>query len=302
MNVSSGGSNSLWFYQWFERLGWPRSYFGKVFLIAFIANHFPLLCFIVYLLFDPGNAASWITVLLLVLATLAGTTLVFWAWHQLLEPVLLAKQALAGYLAHGQAVELPTCFGDEVGLLLNHVVDIIQRFERSRLLLEQIATEDLLTGLPTQRAADRQLQQSLSLGGRQQLPIGIALLSIDNFKRVNDRYGDAAGDQVLVQLAAHFKDTLRGGDWVARWEGDQFLVVIFADRNGTRIALERIRSEIANLNVTVASAEIKLTVSIGFTMARGALEAQACLERAQIALSQARQGGRNRVKIFTTPA
>ena len=182
------------------------------------------------------------------------------------------------------------------------MVDIIQRNEQTRLLLEQIATEDLLTGLPSQRAADRQLQQSLSLAGRQQQPLGIALLNVDNFKRVNDRYGHTVGDQVLVQLVAHLKDILRGGDWIARCGGDQFIVVIFADRNGTRISLERIRTEIANLNLTVVSAEIKLTVSIGFTMARGGLEAQACLDRAQVALSQVKQSGRNRVKIFTTPA
>ena len=301
MNAKSAQSNSLWFYKRFERLGWPGSYFGKVFLIAFIANHVPLLCFIVYFLFEQKNAAGGTIFLLLLLATLAGSALIFWAWLQLFKPILLAKQALAAYLTRAQIIELPTGFGDEVGLLLKSVADTIQRFEQSR-PIEQIATEDLLTGLPNRRAADRQLQQSLSLAGQQQLPLGIALLNVDNFKQVNDRYGHQVGDRVLVELAKYLEDNLRGGDWVARWGGDEFLVVIFADTNGTQIALEQIQSAVAELKVTVASAEIKLTVSIGFTMAKGAQKPQACLARAEVALSQAKQAGRNRIEISTTSA
>ncbi len=67
---------------------------------------------------------------------LAGSLLFFWAWQQLLEPVLLAEQELASYLARGQVIELPTNFDDEIGLLLNHVADIIQRSERSQRQLE----------------------------------------------------------------------------------------------------------------------------------------------------------------------
>lgn len=299
MDLRSDQSNGLWFYQLFNRLGWPHSYFGKVFLVAFIATHFPLLAFIAYFFFDLKNAANKIILLLLLLATLAGTLLFFWAWQQLLKPMLLAKQALAAYLVRAQIIELPTAFDDEVGLLLNCVDDTIQRFERSQQQLEQI-TAEVLTGLPNRHAADRQLQQSLSLAERHKLPLGIALLGVDNFQHVNDRYGHAVGEQVLVQLAEHLQDNLRGGDSLVCWGGEKFLVVIFTDIDGTRIALERIRSTVANFNLTVANAEIQLTVSIGFTMARGAEKPQACLERAEVALSSAKQAGRNRVEFFTT--
>lgn len=122
MNTRSARSSNLAFYQWFERLGWPRSYLGKVFTIAFIATHVPLLCFLIYFFFDFKNVTKGIIFLLLLLATLVGTTLFFWTWQQMLEPMLLAKQALGGYLARGQVIELPTSFSDEVGLLLNFTV------------------------------------------------------------------------------------------------------------------------------------------------------------------------------------
>lgn len=293
-------SNNLWFYQWFNRLGWPRSYFGKVFLIAFIAIHIPLLSFIVYLLFNPENAAGRAIFFLLLVATLAGSTLFFWAWQQLLEPILLCKQALAAYLAEEQVIDLPTYFRDEAGLLLKYAADTIQRSER-RPLLEQIASEDLLTGLLNQRAAFKQLQQNLSLAARQQLPLGIALVNIDNFIHISDCYGYAVGDRVLVQLALHLQDKLLYGDWIARWGEDEFLAVIFANRDDTQTCLEQIQSEIANLNITIANAEINLTVSIGFTMARG-IEPQACLELAEVALSRAKQAGRNQLEFFTNLA
>jgi hypothetical protein len=72
MNANFASGSGMWLYQWFKRLGWPRSYFMKVFLIAFVATHIPLLTFIIYLLFNPANAANLIIAFLLVLvATLS---------------------------------------------------------------------------------------------------------------------------------------------------------------------------------------------------------------------------------------
>ncbi len=120
--------SSLWFYQWFESLGWPRSYFGKIFLIAFLTNHVPLLALITYLLLEPGKISKLTVFWLVLVATLTGTTLALWALQHLLKPVRLAKQALVIYFARGQVLQLPTRFQDEVGSLLKHVSDAIQGF------------------------------------------------------------------------------------------------------------------------------------------------------------------------------
>lgn len=292
------GSNGLWLYQCFERLGWPRSYIGKVFLIAFVATHIPLMTLIGYLIFAPADDISKLEVLgLAVLATLIGTTLIFWALHQMLKPILLAKSILSVYFKHGQVLRLHTRFQDEVGLLLNNVADAIQIFEQNRIMLEKFATEDFLTGLPNRRAADIQLQQSLNLALRNQMPLCIALLDIDYFKQVNDSYGHAVGDQVLTELSKCLKQRSRGGDWVARWGGEEFLLVLFADKHGCHSALERIREQLANLRVVSAGTSIQFTVSIGFTTVGQDYNPLACLERADRALYQAKQAGRNRVSF-----
>ena len=287
-------NNNLWLYRWFERFGWPRSYGGKVFLIAFVTTHIPLICFICYL-FSLTNAFNLTLLGLLTLATVTGTWLFFLAFHQLLKPVLLARRTLSAYFNNGQVLQLPTRFRDEVGLLLKSVADAIQIFERNRIVLEQLAFEDPLTGLLNRRAADRNLQQSLNLALRNQLPLGIAYLDVDHFKRINDHYGHAVGDQVLVKLSQYLQDRLRGSDWVARWGGEEFLLVLFAEENGIRVALERIRSELASLRIIGAGSEIQFTVSIGLTMVNDTDNPQTCLERADQALYQAKQAGRNRV-------
>ena len=119
---------------------------------------------------------------------------------------------------------------------------------------------------------------------------------MDYFKRINDTHVHAAGDHVLIKLAKYLKEKLRGNDWVARWGGEEFLIVLFADGGGTRSALERIRTEISNSQVSFADAHIEFTVSIGFTLVNSTDNTQACLQRADAALYQAKHSGRNRVE------
>lgn len=289
------GINGLWLYRWFERVGWPRSYFGKVFLIAFVAINVPLIFLCGYFVFTPGAVSKPTILVLIILATLTGALIVFWALHQMLKPILLATRILGVYFKSGQVLRLQTQFRDEVGALLYHLTDAIQTFEQNRILLERLAAEDFLTGLPNRRAADERLRQCLNLALRNQMPLCVALLDIDYFKHINDTYGHAVGDLVLVRLSLYFKEKLRGSDWVARWGGEEFLLVLFSDIYGSRVALERIRRELANMRVISTGVEIAFTVSVGFTVARREDYPQACLERADRALYQAKQTGRNRV-------
>ena len=294
-------NNGLWFYRRLEQLGWPRSYIGKVFLIAFIAIHVPLISLTAYLSFAPATVSKTTVLGVTVLTTLTGTAIVFWALHQLLQPVILATRILKVYFDRGQVLLLPTRFRDEVGLLLNHVVDAIQIFEQNRITLERLAAEDFLTGLPNRRAASSQLQHSLNLVIRNQLPLCIALLDVDHFKQINDNYGHAAGDQVLMRLSQSIKERLRGSDWAARWGGEELLLVLFTDNNGALVALERLRMQLADTRVISAEAEIQFTVSIGCTSVVADDNSLACLERADRALYQAKQAGRNRI-VFSSDA
>jgi len=290
--------NELWFYRWFERLGWPHSYLGKVFLIAFIATHLPLLSLFGYLVFGPANLSKLVIFWLVLLTTFVDAVLSLWALQQLLKPMLLTTRALNLYLNEGQIVQLPTQFQDEAGKLMSNVAYAVQTFERRQRTLEQLASEDFLTRLPNRRAADDRLQQSLRLAARDRLPLCIALMDIDQFKQINDQYGHAVGDQVLARLSQELKTILRGSDWAARWGGEEFLLVLFSNVEGTQTALERVRAGLARLTIATDRTIIKFTVSIGFTKAHAGDRPQTSVERADQALYQAKQAGRNRVRFY----
>ncbi len=290
--------DELWFYRWTESLGWPRSYLGKIFLIAFISTHLPLLSLVGLFALSPVYV-SRVTILgLVLLATLADTALVLWALYQILKPLQLVTRALSLYLNEGQVIQLPTRFRDEAGLLMSNIAYSIQAFERRQRTLEQLASEDFLTGLPNRRAADDRLRQNLRLAVRDKLPLCIAVIDIDQFKQINDQHGHAVGDQVLVALSRELKQTLRGSDWAARWGGEEFLVVLFSEPRGAGIALERVRASLARLVIATDQDEVKFTVSIGFGMVHPGDQLQTCLERADQALYQAKQAGRNRVQFY----
>lgn len=293
-------NQDLWFYQWLECLDWPRSYLGKVFLIAFVAIYVPLVSIIGYIILGPGNISKSMTFWLIVLATLFGTLFFVWALHQLFKPVLLAYQSLSAYFDRGQVLQLPTHWNDEVGLLLGNIAYAIRTFEQRRLVLEQLAAEDFLTGLHNRRAAEDRLRQCLSLVARDKLTVCVALMDIDWFKQINDQYGHSTGDQVLITLSRHLKQLLRESDWAARWGGEEFLLVLFSGIEGARIALERICNDLAGLTVVTDNAEIRFTVSIGFTVAQLNDPVLGCVERADKALYQAKQAGRNRVHACKT--
>lgn len=289
--------DELWFYQWFNHLGWPRSYLGKIFLLGFLGTHLPLLSLVGYFVFGPATISKSSVFWLVLLATLADTTLLLWTLQQLFQPLKLAMRGLSVYLNEGRTLPLPTHFQDEAGLLLGNVAYAVQTFEQRRLALEQLASEDFLTGLLNRRAADDRLQQSLKLADRDELPLGVAMLDVDQFKQINDHFGHGVGDQVLVTLSWHLKQLLRGSDWAARWGGEEFLIVLFSRPAGVEIALERVRTGLARLAVVTDNTEVKFTVSIGYTMAQSNDQPQSCVERADRALYEAKQAGRNRLKF-----
>lgn len=290
----------LWFHQWLECLDWPRSYLGKVFLIAFVATYVPLVSIIGYIILGPENISKSMTFWLVVIATLFGTLFFIWALHQLFKPILLAYQSLNAYFDRGQVLQLPTHWNDEVGLLLGNIAYAIRTFEQRRLVLEQLAAEDFLTGLHNRRAAEDRLRQCLSLVARDKLTVCVALMDIDWFKQINDQYGHTTGDQVLIALSQHLKHLLRESDWAARWGGEEFLLVLFSGIEGTRSALQRICNELAGLTVVTDNAEVRFTVSIGFTVAQLDDPVLDCVKRADKALYQAKQAGRNCVHACQT--
>jgi len=124
----------------------------------------------------------------------------------------------------------------------------------------------------------------------------VAMLDIDYFKRINDTYGHQAGDRSLQMFAKVVQSSLRSTDILARWGGEEFLVMLpDTDFAFGQACLERVRVQVADTTVAVGGAEIQFTVSIGITQYVVGETIETTVDRADFALYAAKAQGRNQI-------
>ncbi len=159
------------------------------------------------------------------------------------------------------------------------------------------AHTDPLTGLLNRRGFEVRLPYTLEHAGRGQRPITLAILDLDRFKLVNDRYGHAAGDALLQAVAELLKRNLRENDLAVRWGGEEFLILL-ADsdlRQAVQI-FERIRTRIAQLRLTEIQSQITASVGLaGGRIPAGSGEVYRWIQQADDALREAKEAGRDRI-------
>ncbi|HEX7479246.1 MAG TPA: diguanylate cyclase [Polyangiales bacterium] len=164
--------------------------------------------------------------------------------------------------------------------------------------LLRLTQTDPLTGVKNRRFLMDKLQEELDRARRYERPLSVAMLDIDHFKHINDTYGHPAGDAALVEIAALFGRTLRGQDTIARFGGEEF-VVILPETDGDRavLAAERLRTALMAHVVTDSGKRLPLTVSGGVVAFPHALISNAgdFLRLADAALYDAKRSGRNRI-------
>lgn len=180
-----------------------------------------------------------------------------------------------------------------------------QEERQMRAVLEQQANIDTLTGISNRRRFYEQGEAEIKRALRQNTPLAALMLDADHFKKVNDTYGHAIGDLVLQDLANTLATTLREVDVFGRIGGEEFAVLLpntpFAQ--AVEVA-ERLRSQLAARKVRLAEGDsISFTVSIGLVMlSPEELELAHLLQKADLALYQAKKQGRNRVVNYTEDA
>lgn len=153
------------------------------------------------------------------------------------------------------------------------------------------ARRDSLTGLPNRLAFDEWLDSVVDK--EKNVPVSVALLDLDQFKSINDRFSHLVGDEVLRRVARLMATTVRQGDLVARYGGEEFGMVLPATSLGEAAAVcERVREAIAKANWRSVRAELDVTVSIGVAEETSAQQALSVADRR---LYVAKRGGRNRV-------
>ncbi len=158
------------------------------------------------------------------------------------------------------------------------------------------ATHDALTGIFNRRAILDQLARELARALRQSVRLSVAMCDIDHFKEINDRFGHQAGDEVLVALTRCLQANLREYDYVGRYGGEEFLVIATGSTaQGDDGLYERLRQQVAALEVKTMTGNVAITVSIGTAPGTGKSTVDALLAAADAALYQAKAAGRNRV-------
>jgi len=170
--------------------------------------------------------------------------------------------------------------------------------ERRVAELERMAFIDLLTGLGSRQFGERQLESALSELDRHGRAFGLLMLDIDDFKRVNDIWGHETGDAVLRAVGRTLAGAARGEDFIARWGGEEFVVLVRESGvPGLSAAGERIRRLVAAASVSLPDAEVGVTVSVGGTIAHPDETALELLRRADALLYESKGRGRNCVTV-----
>lgn len=139
-----------------------------------------------------------------------------------------------------------------------------QELETKQVELRRLATRDGLTGLYNRASMDRLGRRELARATRHGLQVGLLMVDLDHFKRVNDRWGHPAGDAVLAQAAQVLRRSVRKSDFVARLGGEEFMVLLpHTDAVAAAQLAEKLRQRIAQASVPMAGDRIEVTASIG---------------------------------------
>lgn len=242
-----------------------------------------------------NTTAILVVVLLLVVGVLAyGLGLL------IVRPVSRLTQA-AGHVAAGDLdVVVPVVGGGggELAYLTEVFNTMVQRLRQARDELEQLSITDALTGLVNRRRLIAQMEVEIERSRRHERRFCVLILDVDHFKRFNDRHGHLAGDDVLKGVAARLKDVVRNVDTVARFGGEEFVVMLPEEEASEALVIaERIRARVAAEPFSTGDQGTEsVTVSVGVAeFPTSGENLEALLAAADAALYRAKRGGRDRV-------
>jgi len=209
----------------------------------------------------------------------SGTDLLFAGEHDVAELERLAATAVQ--------------LNDELTVTQRELTRRNRELQHQEARLKSLTLTDPLTELPNRRHFERRLTEAVERLERRGPPLSVAIADADHFKRINDTHGHKAGDTVLQALARLLCDNLRGTDFVARWGGEEFALLLSADLACAEAVLERLRAALATS--PPEPLEEPVTMSFGVAEVTRGEDPVEALRRADRALYRAKAAGRNRV-------
>lgn len=243
------------------------------------------------------------------LSLLAGA-LAYLIGHSIITPLRRLIGAAERIAGGDLTLQLPAAQDDEVGRLTRAFNRMTNGLRHSRAeieaaslalqqqnqLLERLSVTDSLTGLYNRRKLDEFLAGQIARFQRHGRGFSVLMLDIDHFKPLNDNHGHQLGDEVLAQVAKILAQSIRNVDFAARYGGEEFVVVLAeTDLPAAVDTAERIRATVADAAYGSAEQPIAVTVSVGVAEYQNDETADTVIARADRALYQAKDAGRNRV-------
>ena len=229
------------------------------------------------------------------LALLAGTMTVL---HRR-DPVLhSASQEVIHFLFACTSLPTISLLSSQLSMLRRRLEarknELSQALER----IQMLATRDDLTGLYNRRHMMEALRQQRAVTERTGQPFCVALIDLDNFKQINDTHGHGVGDEVLRNFAAVAKRCIRESDLLARWGGEEFLLMLLAGQlPQARHSLDRLHDAVRMESLAPSVPHLGVRFSAGLTEQRHGEPLDTTIERADRALYEAKRAGRNQTVV-----
>ena len=178
--------------------------------------------------------------------------------------------------------------------------DVTERQQAAE-LIRYMANHDSLTNLPNRNFCNKRLPQAISLAERHDRIVCLLFIDLDRFKPINDKYGHAVGDKVLLQVADRLKKMLRASDSVCRLGGDEFVILLESTQSieGSEYVARK-TIELLNEPIVVDGHECSIGASIGISIyPLDSQNADTILQHADIAMYEAKKKGRNRFELYS---
>ena len=192
---------------------------------------------------------------------------------------------------------------DTIAYIKAYIKEISSILE-SKFTLELLHAQtiiDPLTKLYNRRFLENILNKIVSNANRNNQKVAFVMIDMDYFKKVNDTYGHDAGDEVLIQLSKILKNSIRKSDYIVRFGGEEFLMILnnIKDKDSLKQVLEKIRQNVEQYEFKIPQGKIHKTISIGATLYPIDCNSPwKCIKNADVALYKAKNSGRNKIVIF----
>jgi len=245
-----------------------------------------------------------------IVSRLDGLAGVFWSYPVIVSSFMLAarRRALVVSLLLVAVVALGGTFPTQIARLLYGSAALVtcligfvfaRRTDLQRARLERLASRDPLTGAANRRAMARELHIAAEAFRRHRMPVGLLVMDLDHFKRINDELGHEAGDSVLVDFARLVQSRCRAGDRLFRYGGEEFVLLLpGTDVDDLHALADALRRAVAS---SLRTRGRGVTMSVGGAVLRSGEDTAQWLARADVAMYKAKREGRDRVVVDDSP-